>query len=91
MNLSELGDITDSVYDVEHRCAQNDYPESDRLLHCVSRHEEPQDVWQLHTLHFAEKEEVLIGEADYEGQLTYHSLLRVNYCPFCGEKLHSKN
>jgi hypothetical protein len=90
MNLTELGEITDSTYDQEHRCDQNELPDCDRLLHCVSRHDEPHSGWELHMLHFAEKEEVDIGEAEYEGQLTYHSLMRVNYCPFCGEKLQPK-
>lgn len=87
MNLDELGDITDSEYDTEHACSKNDFPKFDRLVHCVSSYGELVDLWQLHNIHYADEKEVEIGEAEYIGEVTYHSMIIVNYCPFCGEKL----
>ncbi|WP_097458690.1 hypothetical protein [Mangrovitalea sediminis] len=87
MNLAELGEITDSEYDKEHRCGENGFPDCDRLVHCISSHEVSQDLWQLHSLHFADETEVKIGEAEYVGEITYHSMILVNFCPFCGMKL----
>ncbi|NIB42841.1 hypothetical protein HBA55_24760 [Pseudomaricurvus alkylphenolicus] len=87
MNLQELGENTDCEYDKEHRCAENQYPKSDRLVHCISSRDQAQDNWQLHCIHYADQEEVDIGEAEYVGEITYHSMILVNFCPFCGEKL----
>ncbi|WP_028293328.1 hypothetical protein [Oceanobacter kriegii] len=87
MNLTELGEITASEYNKEHTCAANSYPQCDRLVHCTSQYEQPMDSWQLHNLHFADAEEVALGDAEEVGELTYHSMIVVNFCPFCGEKL----
>lgn len=88
MNLTELGEITDSEYDEEHTCAENRFPAFDRLVHCTASHDERQDQWQMHNIHYADQQEVDIGEAEYVGEITYHSMIIVNYCPFCGAKLH---
>jgi len=87
MNLIELGDITDSEYTEEHSCMENLFPESDRLVHCQSSHEEKVNSWQMHGIHHASEEEVAMGEAEYLGEITYHSMIAVNFCPFCGKKL----
>ncbi|WP_370979139.1 hypothetical protein [Agaribacterium sp. ZY112] len=87
MNLIELGENTDSEYDHEHRCSANKHPKADRLVHCVTAHDEPFDSWQLHNIHYADETEVNLGEADYVGEITYHSMILVNYCPFCGAQL----
>ncbi|MCY0967307.1 hypothetical protein [Parathalassolituus penaei] len=89
MNLIELGENTDCEYDSEHQCAANTYPDCDRLVHCVAVQDQPTDQWQLHNLHFADAEEVELGDAEYEGELTYHSVIQVNFCPFCGDRLQA--
>lgn len=87
MNLHELGENTDSEYDQEHTCKENQYPKADRLVHCIASRDEAQDQWQMHNIHYADADEVSIGEAEYEGQITYHSMILVNFCPFCGTHL----
>jgi len=87
MNLIELGENTDSVYDKEHSCEANEFPKFDRIIHCVSSHDEQIDEWQLHGIHYADEEEVALGEAEYVDEVTYHSMILVNYCPFCGVEL----
>lgn len=89
MNLTELAENTDCEYDHEHQCAANPFPQNDRLLHCVAVQDQPVDQWQLHNLHFADAEEVELGDAEYEGELTYHSVIEVNFCPFCGDRLQA--
>jgi hypothetical protein len=88
MNLIELGDLTDSNYDEEHICSENEFSKFDRLVHCTASHEEKMDLWQMHNIHYASVEEVAIGEAEYVGEITYHSMILVNFCPFCGAKLN---
>ena len=87
MNIIELGECTDSVYDQEHSCAENTFQKFDRLVHCISSHDEKQDAWQLHGIHYADEKEVAMGDAEYIDEITYHSMILINYCPFCGEKL----
>jgi hypothetical protein len=89
MNLVEIGENTDSEYDREHACQENEFPECDRVIHCVSNQDEEADVWQLHCIHYADEEEVKMGEADYVDEVTYHSMILINYCPFCGTKLNA--
>lgn len=84
MNLIELGENTDSEYDAEHNCSANTFPKHDRLLHCTSAHEEAKDEWQLHNIHYADEDEVAMGEADYVDEITYHSMILIYFCPFCG-------
>lgn len=84
MNLTELGESTDSQYDKEHSCKENEFPKFDRLVHCFESHGESYNVWQLHGLHYAVEEDVKMGDAEYIGEITYHSMIVVNYCPFCG-------
>ena len=88
MNLTELGSITDSEYDKEHTCADNLFPQSDRLVHCNVNHDDTVDAWQMHNIHYADEEEVALGEAEYANQITYHSMILVNFCPFCGASLN---
>lgn len=90
MNLSELGENTDSEYDKEHRCKANQFPTLDRLVHCVTRHDEAHPAWELHGIHYADEHEVNMGEAQYLGEITYHSVIEVHFCPFCGEKLNAE-
>ncbi len=87
MNLTELNEITDCEYDKEHLCGANTYPKFDRILHCVTSQDEPVDAWQLHGIHYADEEEVAMGEAEQVGEIIYHSMILIHYCPFCGEKL----
>lgn len=89
MNLIELGECTDSEYDKEHICSKNIMPKHDRLLHCVLSHEQSVDSWQMHNIHYASKEEVEMGEAEHVDEITYHSMLGVNFCPFCGVHLYA--
>lgn len=89
MNLIELGEITDSEYDKEHICSENEMPKCDRLVHCVSSHEQKMDSWQMHNIHYASKEEVAMGEAEHLDEITYHSMLVIKFCPFCGVELTS--
>jgi hypothetical protein len=87
MNLIELGENTDCEFDNEHQCAENQYPACDRLVHCIAAQDQPQDQWQLHNIHFADEDEVAMGEAEMVGEVTYHSMIQVNFCPFCGTRL----
>lgn len=87
MNLVELGEITDNEYDKEHLCAENGFPKNDRLVHCISSHAGTHDTWQMHNIHYATSEEVAMQEADYIDEITYHSMIAVNFCPFCGAEL----
>ena len=87
MNLFEMGESTDSEYDQEHLCKENGFPKCDRLVHCISAHDEMKDSWQMHNIHYATNDEVEMGEAEYIDEVTYHSMILVNYCPFCGSKL----
>lgn len=88
MDLTELGECTDSNYDKEHVCKENNFPKFDRLVHCVESHGELHDAWQQHGIHYADAEEVKMGDADYVGEITYHSMISVNFCPFCGFRLN---
>lgn len=88
MNLFELGEVTDSEYDKEHSCEHNKHPKFDRIVHCATHQDQPADSWQLHGIHYADEEEVAIGEAEYVGEITYHSMILINFCPFCGEALN---
>jgi hypothetical protein len=90
MDLSELGECTDSEYSEEHCCNANKFPKFDRLVRCISKHEKKQDSWQLHGIHYADDTEVEMGEAEYIGEITYHSVIQVDFCPFCGENLNEK-
>ncbi len=90
MNLHELGENTDSEYDKEHVCSANEFPTLDRLVHCTSRHDETHKSWELHGIHYADESEVKMGEAEYVGEITYHSMIAINFCPFCGEKLNGE-
>lgn len=87
MNLTELGECTDSEYDMEHSCKENEFQKFDRLVHCIASHDEKHDAWQLHGIHYADEEEVKTGEAEHISEVTYHSMIVVNFCPFCGAKL----
>ncbi|MFA7555180.1 MAG: hypothetical protein WCY88_13095 [Spongiibacteraceae bacterium] len=87
MNLIELGAATDSEYDQEHSCNENTYPKADRFVHCIASQDESKDAWQMHSIHYADEYEVEMGEADYVDEITYHSMIVVNYCPFCGINL----
>ena len=89
MNLSELGEATDSEYDKEHSCKKNLFPNSDRLVHCTANHDQALDAWQMHSIHYADEEEVALGEAEYVNEITYHSMIAVNFCPFCGASLNN--
>lgn len=89
MNLTELGECTDSEYDEEHICKENEFPKFDRLVHCIASHDERHDVWQLHGIHYADEQEVKMGEAESVGEITYHSMIAIIYCPFCGVKLNA--
>ncbi|MFT4631039.1 MAG: hypothetical protein ACI8PP_000805 [Candidatus Pseudothioglobus sp.] len=84
MNLAELGELTDCEYDKAHVCKANKFPQSDRLVHCLTHHDEQADSWQMHGIHYADAEEVAMGEADYVNEITYHTMIEVMYCPFCG-------
>jgi len=88
MNLLELAELTDCEYDKEHSCPANAFPESDRFVHCVSNEDEPQDAWQMHGIHYADEDEVAMGEAEYVNEITYHTMIQVHYCPFCGIQLN---
>lgn len=90
MNLIELGIATDSEYDQEHQCSKNEFPEADRFVHCSASQDEKKDAWQMHSIHYADEYEVEMGEADHVGEITYHSMIVVNYCPFCGVELNQK-
>tara|TARA_B110000977_G_C10873083_1_gene414435 strand:- start:288 stop:686 length:399 start_codon:yes stop_codon:yes gene_type:complete len=87
MNLVELGESTDCEYSKEHVCLENDFPKFDRVLHCLTSFEETLDEWQLHCLHYADEQEVELGEAEYVDEVTYHSMISISYCPFCGVNL----
>jgi len=87
MNLKELGEISDSKYDLEHECEENEYPSTEKIVHCVEYDQEEDDSWQLHTLHFADAEDVEAGEAETAGELINHVMLLIHYCPFCGFQL----
>jgi hypothetical protein len=88
MTLDELGELTDCEYDKAHVCNDNKFPESDRLVHCLSSHDEQADSWQMHGIHYADADEVAMGEADYVNEITYHTMIEVAYCPFCGMRLN---
>ncbi len=88
MDLIELGENTDSEYDEEHTCEKNLFPKSDRLVHCALNHDEKHDAWQMHSMHYADEQEVTMGEAEFVNEITYHSMILVSFCPFCGLKLN---
>jgi hypothetical protein len=88
MNLLELGECTDSEYNDEHTCDSNEFPKFDRIVHCTSIHDEKQDTWQLHGIHYADEAEVKMGEAEHVGEITYHSMIDIRFCPFCGASLN---
>lgn len=43
--------------------------------------------WIFAYRHYADKEEVKMGEAEYEGELIYSMETPISYCPYCGAKL----
>ncbi|MDO3385372.1 hypothetical protein QWI17_05900 [Gilvimarinus sp. SDUM040013] len=89
MELNELGDGAGAIYDAEHICNKNEFPRNDRIAHCTEIEGESQNLWHLHNIHYAAEEEVRMGEAEYVDEITYHTVIPIHYCPFCGVALDS--
>ena len=72
-----------------HECGRNDH---DTIGILLTRHvHSPVDVWTLASAWIAGEEEVLDGQADSVGEVKSSSQIAINYCPFCGIGLDSKD
>ncbi|MEJ2405506.1 MAG: hypothetical protein P8171_14635 [Candidatus Thiodiazotropha sp.] len=89
MNLDKLGELTGSKYDKEHCCDENFLTNDIRLLHCVSSNNKKHNSWWLLYIHYADEEEVIMGEAEYLNEVTNYNTYVVNYCPYCGANLNA--
>lgn len=71
-----------------HKCNQlkNAWPLDDYLKFFIKKNSE-MGKWQIIYEHYADEQEVKMGEAEYEGELLTGLEFPITFCPYCGEKL----
>jgi hypothetical protein len=78
------------VYD-QHKCAASEEYDDTAILYVSSPDTDLKPDWAMARIWLAGAEEVLSGEASEVGESLDLSLIAINYCPFCGQKLESLN
>ena len=78
------------VYD-QHKCAASEEHNDTAVLYVSSPDTGLKPDWAMARIWLAGAEEVRNGEASEVGESLSLSLIAINYCPFCGQKLESLN
>ena len=78
------------VYD-QHKCAVSEEHVDTAVLYVSSPESDSTPDWAMARIWLAGAEEIRKGEASEVGELVSLSLIEINYCPFCGQKLESLN
>ena len=78
------------VYD-QHKCAASEEHDDTAVLYVSSPDTDLRPDWAMARIWLAGAEEVRNGEASEVGESLSLSLIAINYCPFCGQKLKSLN
>jgi hypothetical protein len=78
------------VYD-QHKCAVSEEHVDTNILNVSSLETDSAPDWAMARIWLAETKEVRNSEASQVGELVSLSLIEINYCPFCGQKLDLQN
>ena len=78
------------VYD-QHECAASGERDDTAILYVSSPDTDLKSDWAMARIWLAGAEEVRNGDASAVGDSMNLSLIAINYCPFCGQKLESVN
>lgn len=78
------------VYD-QHKCAVSDEHVDTTILYVSSPESELAPDWAMARIWLAGTKEIRNGDASEVGELVNLSLIEINYCPFCGQKLQSSD
>ena len=78
------------VYD-QHKCALSEEHVDTAVLYVSSPGSDSTPDWAMARIWLAGAEEIRKGEASEVGELVSLSLIEINYCPFCGQKLQSSD
>jgi len=76
------------VYD-QHKCAVSEKHVDAAILYVSSPQSDSASDWAMARIWLAGNKEIHNGEASELGELVNLSLIEINYCPFCGQKLQS--
>lgn len=87
LTKSELEQESGSLLAEQHVCEQNELPEHLQVFRVSEVNGEPQDQWEIFSLWLATNEDVMVGEAEEEGELLNLSSIKIAFCPFCGSSL----
>ena len=74
------------VYD-QHKCAASEEYDDTAILYVSSPDTDLKPDWAMARIWLAGTKEIRNGEAGELGELVSLSLIEINYCPFCGQKL----
>ena len=78
------------VYD-QHKCAASLKHDDVAVLYVSSLYTDSTPDWAMARIWLAGAEEVRNGEAGEVGESMSLTLIAINYCPFCGQKLELLN
>ena len=78
------------VYD-QHKCAVSEEHDDTAVLYVSSPDTDLKPDWAMARIWLAGTKEVRNGEASDVVELVNLSLIEINYCPFCGQKLEPLN
>ena len=71
----------------QHICAENELPQLLRVLDTEPEDKSEQRHWALFSVWLATAEDVAVGDATELDELLNLSSVKIQFCPFCGEKL----
>jgi hypothetical protein len=74
------------VYD-QHKCAVSEEHVDSAILYISSPESDSAPDWAMARIWLAGTKEIRNGEGSEVGELVNLSLIEINYCPFCGQKL----
>ncbi len=58
-----------------------------RTQNVFFRKDPEQEKWEIVYAHYADAQEVRMGEAEYEGEFLHGLEFAITFCPYCGKKL----
>ncbi len=58
-----------------------------RTQNVFFRKDPEQEKWEIVYAHYADVQEVRMGEAEYGGEFLYGLEFAITFCPYCGKKL----